>query len=307
MTGTTAPGIADVHESLISGAEIQLRDRSLAQQLCSVAGWLPQAARIHADLLARVVSVMAGELGIEQFLDLSCGYSAAHDTSRGPHSPAHTAEAARTVHPQARVLYVDSDHAVYAHARTRPDDSHGDGMKVVRADARDVPGVFDHAGGFFDFTRPVGVVAHGLLQWMDDEDAATTMDGLRAGLPAGSAISLTHATTESAPAAMARLADLYAQAGILFRPRSLEHIQALLGPWDLLDPGIVPTAAWRRLHKLPRRIAAVRPPRQRMPPADLSHAYAGICIDRRPHVTRLPGARPRKDAAARQEAAAVSE
>lgn len=70
------------------------------------------------------------------------------------------------------------------------------------------------------------------------------MDALRDGLPTGSLISLTHATADFAPEDMRAVSDLYAEAGLSENPRSLELISALLEPWHVASPGIVPTARW---------------------------------------------------------------
>ncbi|MFC9502678.1 SAM-dependent methyltransferase [Streptomyces sp. NPDC057002] len=99
---------------------------------------------------------------------------------------------------------------------------------------------------------------------MNDEVADTTMEALRCWLPPGSAKSVTHATTDKAPETMKTLVDHYAVAGISYRPRRLDHIQTLLGPWDLLPPGLVPTAQWRAGNA------------RRLPRAEHSFAHAAI-------------------------------
>ncbi|MET9778919.1 SAM-dependent methyltransferase [Streptomyces sp. NPDC006367] len=113
-----------------------------------------------------------------------------------------------------------------------------------------------------DHGRPIGVLLHDVLPWISDETAHTALAALRSWLPPGSVLSVTHATTDTAPKAMASLTRLYAKAGIGFRPRSGQQIRDLLRSWTPLEAdGPVTTASWRhpsRLH----------------PHWDPSHAYA---------------------------------
>ncbi|MEV7282448.1 SAM-dependent methyltransferase [Streptomyces sp. NPDC093111] len=132
------------------------------------------------------------------------------------------------------------------------------------------------AYGHLDRTEAFGVLAHGLLEWMDDATATTVMNTLRERFPACSALSLTHAATETAPEVMEQFASLYAETDILYRPRTLEQIVTLLCPWELLPPCIVTTAAGRRQDALPQALAAGRRRPRSMPPANHSHDYAAV-------------------------------
>jgi hypothetical protein len=111
---------------------------------------------------------------------------------------------------------------------------------------------------------------------MDDTEAAQLMHALREQLPAGSAISVTQATTDVAPGMMAALVGHYADVGILYRPRTLQQIQSLLGEWHILPPGILPTGLWRRDQKLPPGIGPATEKSHHLLPGDYSHAYAAI-------------------------------
>ncbi|MEU2769403.1 MULTISPECIES: SAM-dependent methyltransferase [Streptomyces] len=144
-----------------------------------------------------------------------------------------------------------------------------------RADARDVPAMLaaDRLFKLFDLTEPIGVILHDVLPWLGDDEAAQAMRDLHELLPAGSAISLTHATGDENPAGMDQLVQAYTEAGFDYRPRALDQITELVGPWDLLDPGLQPTSQWRR--DQPPHI-----PKQFLPdlhlPQNGSHAYAAV-------------------------------
>ncbi len=133
---------------------------------------------------------------------------------------------------------------VYAHPRTMLDVCSS--TKAVLADIEQIGELLNHPGvQALDDRRPTAVLLHDVLPWVSDELAETAMAALRAWLPDGSAISVTHATTDMAPDAMRALVAHYAEAGITYRPRTLEQIRELLAPWATLSPGVIPTTQWR--------------------------------------------------------------
>lgn len=155
-----------------------------------------------------------------------------------------TYESAASVHADARVVYVDNDPVVYAHARTTLDVNSS--TAAVFADIRQIGELLDDpAVRALDIRQPTGVLLNGVLHWASDESAHIVTAELREWLADGSAISVTHATTDMAPETMRALVGHYAEAGIDYRPRTLEQISELLAPWEILAPGIVPTAQWR--------------------------------------------------------------
>ena len=81
-------------------------------------------ARENRKFLGRAVRFLAGEAGIRQFLDLGTGLP-----TRG-----NVHQVAQAIAPGARVVYVDNDPMVLAHARALKT---GEGTAVIRADLRD--------------------------------------------------------------------------------------------------------------------------------------------------------------------------
>ncbi|MFF3394796.1 SAM-dependent methyltransferase [Streptomyces sp. NPDC002669] len=258
------PGVARIWDYLTGGTDNYPADRALANQLLQEAPWLPQAVRAGRYYGQRAVEYMA-RAGITQFLDLGCGMPF---TSRGvPSTPLHAYDAAvRFCAPS--VVYVDSDPVVYGHAKMVL--AEWTGTVAVHADVREVGRLLDHedVASVIDLSHPVAVLGHDLLCWMNDEDAARVVADLHEGLPPGSALSVSHATTDTAPDAMAALGDLYAEHGIVFRPRSRYHIEQLLGPWTPVDPGLVPPALWPA------------PPDYQLPGTDQCHAHAVVALHR---------------------------
>ncbi|MFJ5817226.1 Scr1 family TA system antitoxin-like transcriptional regulator [Streptomyces sp. NPDC093108] len=269
---TSRPAVSRICNLLTEGKDSYESDQVLVAELLAVAPWLPDSMKINQSHRPKAVLTLA-QLEIEQFIDLGCGYPSI--TRGGRYVPAHTFDVAHSVHPLPRVLYVDDDPYVFAHAKMALDEAPG--TCAVLADIRDVPGLLASADVYehLDLTQPVGVLLNGGLSWMTDAAARKVLQDLWDLLPAGSAVAVTHVTSDDDPAAMAALAELYERAGIVFRPRSLDEIQELLGPWALLPPGIAPVARWRR-DDPPHVPGHLGPAWTRPPNEQYSHAYAAV-------------------------------
>jgi hypothetical protein len=234
-----------VYNLLEEGIDHYPRDRELARQLLATAPWWRQMVGTDSWYRPRAVEVIARTLGITQFVDLGCGLPPGRQ--RGPHriAPQPVYEVARRVHDTPRVVYVDHDWTVHAHAKVMLDKYAG--TAAVRADAREIDELLDHPDIGCLRGAPTAFLLHDLLAWWDDEAAGRVMAALREWSPPGSAISITHATSDRMPGAMKELADQYAAAGIHYQPRSMQEIAGLLdvaAPWELLEPGLVPTSQW---------------------------------------------------------------
>ncbi|MFG3403836.1 SAM-dependent methyltransferase [Streptomyces sp. NPDC048142] len=243
------PTVARVQDHLDGGTDNYLADREFARDLVAAAPWLPGSVRVNRAHGPRVLDCLTREYSIDQVIDLGCGL---------PHGDN------RDVPDEVRrMVYVDSDPGVEAHARMVLAERHG--TVSLRADLADMPALLA-AGPVarLDRGRPIGVLLHAVLPWLGDEPAHTVLAALKSWLPSGSVLSVTHATTDTAPEAMAALADLYEGVGIGFRPRSGQQVRDLLASWAPLEAGgPVTTASWRRPTHLHSRF-------------DPSHAYAII-------------------------------
>ncbi|MEV1042347.1 SAM-dependent methyltransferase [Streptomyces sp. NPDC050204] len=255
------PSSARIADHLTGGTDTYEADRRLAERLRQVAVWLPQMLLINRRFGQRAVEHMAGSLGIAQFLDLGCGLPFNSDAR--PDKPLHTYDAAKRF-CDPRVAYVDDNPMVYGHANMCL--AEHPGTAPVRADVRQVDRLLAEPAllSVINVRRPVAVLCNDLFAWMSDDDAACCIADLHDRLAPGSALSISHASTDTDPGAMTALADLYAEHNIVFRPRTREHIRQLLGPWEPVSPGIVATAHWPQA------------PQYSLPGADQSHAYATV-------------------------------
>jgi hypothetical protein len=179
------------------------------------------------------------------------------------------------VRPQARVVYVDNDPVVLAHARALlATDAR---TAVVDGDLTDPGSVLDDpvVRAHLDLSRPVAVLLVSVLHFVVDDDRAAAITAtLRDRLAPGSSLVLSHVAdltgqgtsagpvprtedtrAEATRVAAARYADLAAP----FTLRTPARIAALFDGFTLLPPGLVPAGRWRaagREHGRPAPILA---------------------------------------------------
>src|ERR1700730_10274866 len=82
-------------------------DRKAAEEVAARRPQVVAGARANRAFLARAVRYLAGPCGIRQFLDIGPGLPA----------PDATHTVAQAIAPQSRIVYVDNDPLVLAHAR----------------------------------------------------------------------------------------------------------------------------------------------------------------------------------------------
>ncbi|EGE39569.1 hypothetical protein GTY83_00785 [Streptomyces sp. SID4928] len=316
-TGATAPGdglpgtgdLAQpwpprVYDFLTGGSNHFTADKVFGRQLAAQVPWVQHSMWINKRHRTKAALVLAEELGISQVIDLGCGYPSHWGTKGGSgmqggcaYIPPHTFDVVKTVHDDARVVYADIDGYVHGYAKTQLDKSQC--TSAVKADARDIPALITGHGvvELLDLDRPVGVILHDVLPWLTDEEAALALRSLHELLPQGSAVSITHATGDDDPTAMSTLTGAYAGKGLDYRPRSRAAVEELLGPWELLRPGLQPTGRWREDEPphIPKHLRTTW-----NLPADASHAYAAVTAPKttRPEPTTLTGFLAREPARA---------
>jgi O-methyltransferase involved in polyketide biosynthesis len=234
--GTDLASPARIYDYLLGGKDNYAADRDLARRLLEFQPDLAAAARENRAFLRRAVGLLA-ERGIRQFLDLGCGLP----TCENVH------QIAARHHPGARVVYVDHDPIVLAHARALLTDDGN--VAIVQSDLRKRDELLDdvNASGRLDWAEPVAVLLTAVLHFVADaDDPAGILAGLRSELAPGSALVISHATAGAAPAEAARAAELYATACVTpLALRERDEIAEFFGDFELLDPGLVFTAEWQ--------------------------------------------------------------
>jgi SAM-dependent methyltransferase len=208
------------------------------------------AAMENRRFLRRAVQFLAWQ-GIRQFLDIGTGLPA----------PDNTHEVAQAIAPHSRVLYVDNDPMVLAHARALLTSPVPDSTAYLDADLRNPGSILQHLQlhNTLDLQQPVGLLLVAVLHFIPNTDRPHDLAAelLRALVP-GSYLVLSHATADHLTADdRRRLPALTTGDHAGFHPRSRADIAAFADGLDLVEPGLVSVAAWRAEHEPePRPTAA---------------------------------------------------
>ncbi|UAK31766.1 SAM-dependent methyltransferase [Nocardia asteroides] len=229
---------ARVYDYWLGGKDNYPADRALGDTIATHIPGIRDMARANRAFLGRAVRCLAGEAGIDQFLDIGVGLPTAGSTH----------EVAQRIDPSARVVYVDNDPLVLAHARALMAGKPPGRIAFLDADLRDPRAILDapDLADTFDPDRPIAIILVAIMMFLPDSaDPHGVVGRLLDAAPSGSYLVLTHSTADFDPRAMARATAAAERAGIAFRPRSREETETFFTGTELLEPGVVPITAWR--------------------------------------------------------------
>jgi len=234
---TSVAHSARVHDYWLGGKENYAADRAAGDAVIAAYPGIVMSVRANRAFLARVVRFLTAEAGIRQFLDIGTGIPSANNTH----------EVAQAIAPGARVVYVDHDPIVLAHARALLNSSPEGATDYLDADFRDFGTILRQAARTLDFTRPVAVMLIALLHLIvDRDDPYAIVSGLMAALPAGSYLALSQVASDIEAEQMAEAAKRYNRlARETQRHRSHAEIARFFTGLELLPPGLVPVQQWR--------------------------------------------------------------
>ncbi|WP_419993290.1 SAM-dependent methyltransferase [Streptomyces boninensis] len=219
----------------LGGKDNYEADREIADQIAASWPGLVDVARTSRQLLIRAVRHLAGEAGIRQFLDVGTGLPTADNTH----------EIAQGVAPDARIVYVDNDPLVLAHARALLTSTPEGKTAYIDADLRDPDAIVAEAAKTLDFGQPVALIMMGVLGHVEDyEEARALIRSLMAPLPPGSY--LLHYDGSATSPEMIEAQDQYNSSGAIpYYVRSPEQIAGFHEGLELVDPGVVMVTEWR--------------------------------------------------------------
>jgi S-adenosyl methyltransferase len=229
---------ARIYDYLLGGKDNYAADRAAAEAALKIYPDWAFTARANRAFLGRVVRFLAGEAGIRQFLDIGTGIPTAGNTH-------HVAQA---IAPESRVVYVDYDPVVLAHARALLASSAEGATEYVDADLRDTRRILTQAAQLLDFTKPVAVTLIAILHAIPDaDDPYAIVASLMDAVPSGSYLALSHLAPEFfTPEA---LRETQESSGRMiqqqFAYRSREEVARFFAGTDLVEPGIVRVEEWR--------------------------------------------------------------
>ncbi|WP_049574787.1 SAM-dependent methyltransferase [Streptomyces sp. SBT349] len=228
---------ARVWDYWLGGRENYAADRKVGDQVRALFPAIIQVARADRRFLGRAVRHLTGRVGIRQFLDIGTGLPTAENTH----------EIAQRLAPDARIVYVDNDPLVLAHARALLVSAPEGMTDYVDADVHEPDAILHAAGKTLDLGRPVGLLLLGILNFVQDtEEAVAVVGRLLAALPSGSHVVVSHPTDElggEASVAAMRFWNRHATPPITARRG--DEVARLLDGVELLDPGLVSCSRWR--------------------------------------------------------------
>jgi O-methyltransferase involved in polyketide biosynthesis len=152
---------------------------------------------------------------------------------------------AQRIAPEARIVYVDNDPLVLAHANALLTSTSSGATSYINADVRDPDAILDRAAGTLDFSRPVGLILMGVLAHVADyEEARAIVRSLLAALPPGSFLAVRDGA-DTDPDYREAIRGYNASGAVPYHLRSPEQIASFLDGLELVEPGVVPCPAWR--------------------------------------------------------------
>jgi hypothetical protein len=140
-------------------------DREAGDRVAELYPDIVLLARAARGFLARAVRYLVGGPGIRQFLDIGTGLPTASNTH----------QIAQSVAPESRVVYVDNDPVVLAHARALLTSAPEGATDYVDADLRDPGRILGEAARTLELVKPFAITLIAILHHVSDYDQARSI------------------------------------------------------------------------------------------------------------------------------------
>ena len=232
---TTVPHSARIWNHWLGGKDNYPVDRAAGEAFLKAYPGMAAEARANRQFLARAIGYLVTEAGVGQFLDIGTGLPTADNTH----------EIAQRLNPASRIVYVDNDPLVLAHARALLTSTPEGVTDYIDADLHDPDTILDAAAKILDFSEPIAVILSGIMGHIaDDEGPHAIVSRLMDRLPSASYLMLQDGTTVSQANADA-LEDYNESGAIAYHLRAPEEIVRYFDGLDVVEPGVIPIQQWR--------------------------------------------------------------
>ncbi|MDR7277015.1 SAM-dependent methyltransferase [Catenuloplanes atrovinosus] len=236
---TTTVHSARRYNYLLGGKDNFEVDRAAGREIERLFPGVGISVREGRYFLRRVVEFLAGEAGIDQFLDIGTGLPTENNTH----------EVAQRVNPSCRVVYVDNDPMVMAHSRALLTSSPEGRTYYLEEDLRNPDGILGHPDvrDVLDFERPIALMLFAVVHFIkDDDESRAIIRRLVDALPSGSYVAMLHFSTDTLPPDLAADHRRRTEAGQTDAfSRTRDQIAEFFTGLELIDPGIVVASEWR--------------------------------------------------------------
>jgi O-methyltransferase involved in polyketide biosynthesis len=232
---TSVPHSARIWNYWLGGTTNYPVDRAAGDAWVGTDPGIVELARASRAFLGRAVRHLVEREGVRQFLDVGSGLPTADNTH----------EVAQRAAPDSRVVYVDQDPLVLAHARTLLAGSDEGATRFVHADLRDTDAVLAEAAQILDLDRPVAVMFFGVLgHFADTDEVRALVRRYVAALPSGSFLVIADGGEQDE--ATQKAGDEYAATGAVpYHVRTPAEVLTFFPDGlEFVEPGFVPINEW---------------------------------------------------------------
>lgn len=229
---------ARMYDYFLGGKDSYDADREAAEKALQEFPAVRLTARTNREFMRHATRYLAGQ-GIRQYLDIGTGI---------PTEP-NLHQVAQELAPESRVVYVDNDPIVLAHARALLVGTPEGRTAYIQADASEPQSILDKLEDTLDLSRPVAVSLMATLHFVPG-DVYEHVRAFMAPLASGSYLAMSYVTTDfddgpNDPKGMARLLQVYQDRGIPVRPRSRAEVARFFEDLELVEPGVEVIHRWR--------------------------------------------------------------
>jgi hypothetical protein len=232
----TTPHAARIWNYWMGGKDYYDADRDAGDAVAAVYPDIVRMAKLSREFLRRTVTYLAGEAGIRQFLDIGTGLPTMQNTH----------EVAQHIAPESKIVYVDNDSLVLAHARALLVNTTPEGVTTyVHADYHDPDLIIADAANVLNPTVPTAVMFMGVLGYEPDLAVMRSIVGrIMAAVAPGSYLVLWDGTDTGA-AVVEGSEQLEESGGVPYILRSPEQLSSCFEGLEMVEPGMVPIPTWR--------------------------------------------------------------
>ncbi|WP_405540024.1 SAM-dependent methyltransferase [Streptomyces sp. NBC_00075] len=233
---TSVPHSARIWNYWLGGKDNYPVDRAAGDAYTDVFPGIVAIARGSRAFLARNITFLVTEAGIRQFLDVGTGLPSADNTH----------QVAQRIAPETRIVHVDNDPMVLAHARTLLHSTPEGAASYIEADVVDTDRILKAAAQTLDLSRPTALILSNILGHVATyEQARSIVTELMAALPSGSHLSVNDGSAGIDPV-FEQAQNAYNESGAVpYNLRTVEEITSYFDGLELLDPGVVSVPLWR--------------------------------------------------------------
>jgi hypothetical protein len=229
------PSVARIYDYLLGGKDNYPADRAVGESMIAQLPNVQQAVRWNRAYLRRVVRYLVHEAGIKQIIDVGAGLPSAGNTH----------EVALKEDRGARVVYVDHDPIVLAHARSM---LHGvPGTAIIAHDMLEPDKILADSAvrELIDFDQPVALLFLSILHFVAPEsDPAQIIARLLAPFPAGSHVAISHATPDTVPE-VNDVERVFDESTTPAHVRTRDQVRELVAGMEIIEPGLTWPPLWR--------------------------------------------------------------